>query len=120
MKKLWPALLIVFLIVFIPISNGIERSLTFSTPLYIRYGWQWLAGLVFGAILFLAANERPLKFKPNAFYLICAVVIATIVVLPYVILSIRYVISSDIEMIFLQTAFGFMLCKGLFSPADAE
>ena len=118
MSKLKPAILALFIIAFVPISNAVERGIDLSSPEYIRLGWPCLCCIIFGALLFFISARYPLKFKPNAVCLICAVVIAAVLLLPHVVLSVRYVISSDIAAYFICTAFGFTLCMGLFSPAN--
>lgn len=118
MSKLRPVILTLFIIAFVPISNAIERGIVLSSPDHIRYGWPWLCCVIFGALLFFVSARYPLKFKPNVMCLICAVIIAAVLPLPYIILSVRYVIRSDIAVYFIRTAFGFVLCMGLFGQAD--
>lgn len=118
MSKLKPAILALFIIAFIPISNAVERGIGLASPDYIRLGWPWLCCIIFGALLFFISARYPLKFKINAVCLICAVIIAAVLFLPFFIRYVRFVISSDIAAYFICTASGFLLCMGLFSTKD--
>ena len=52
MSKLKPAILALFIIAFVPISNAVERGIDLSSPEYIRLGWPCLCCIIFGALLF--------------------------------------------------------------------
>lgn len=113
MKKLRPILLIVFLLIFIPISNYNKIHTSIATPLVSVWAWKWVSGTIFGAVLYIAGVDGKLKFKPDWITLALAVVTACILIVPTFVPVFKPIILSDLEATFIRVAFGFVLCKGL-------
>lgn len=113
MKKHGSIILILCLAVLIPLSNAVETHLTIASPLWQSFGWLWLCGMAFGALLFFVAGGRP-RFRPDPVSLVCAALSAAMLIVPPFLKFETYQITSDLMAAILRISTGFLLMKGLF------
>ncbi|MGM9670158.1 MAG: hypothetical protein ACI3XD_01090 [Oscillospiraceae bacterium] len=116
MKKVKIALLFLFCVIFIPLSNYVKVQVSISSPTWLIFGWEWLSCLIFGVLLYFLAVDGPFQFKPDAICIACAILIAATLIAPKFLLFLNYAVGSATAGTFIRVSFAFALTKGLFRP----